>query len=85
MAKLLPVKPVESLEKDKVKQLAALIKGCIPDCKLEYFPADPEKACNRLQGFLCLWYQPQATRKQMRGKLSQKPVEGWKAMRQKRL
>jgi len=40
---------VERLEKDKVKQLAALIKGCIPDCKLEDFPADPGKACNRLQ------------------------------------
>ena len=63
MAKLLPVKPVERLEKDKVKQLAALIKGCIPDCKLEYFPADPEKACNRLQAFLCLWYPATSNKK----------------------
>ena len=63
-AKLLPVKPVERLEKDKVKQLAALIKGCIPDCKLEDFPADPEKACKRLQAFLCLWYPATSNKKQ---------------------
>ena len=63
MAKLLPVKPVERLEKDKVKQLAALIKGCIPDCKLEDFPADPEKACKRLQTFLCLWYPSTSNKK----------------------
>lgn len=81
MAKLLPVKPVERLEKDKVKQLAALIKGCIPDCKLEYFPADPEKACNRLQAFLCLWY-PATSNKTADERKAFSPVEGWKAMRQ---
>lgn len=63
MAKLLPMKPVERLDKDKVKQLAALIRGCIPDCKLEDFPADPEKACKRLQTFLCLWYPATSNKK----------------------
>ena len=63
MAKLLPLKPVERLDKDTVKQLAALIRGCVPDCKLEDFPADPEKACKRLQTFLCLWYPATSNKK----------------------
>ena len=42
----------------------------------------PAKGC---KPFCVCGTHPQATRKQMRGKLSQKPVEGWKPMRQKRL
>ena len=44
--KLLPAKPEERQRKDKVKQLAALIKGCVPDRKLEHVLILPEKAAN---------------------------------------
>ena len=66
--KLLPAKPEERQRKDKVKQLAALIKGCVPDRKLEHVLTLPEKAAN-----LC-GPQPQTTRR-MRRNPFQKHVE----------
>ena len=50
--------PLSSKNKN-VDGLTAMIKGCIPNCNTETFPADPEKACLRLGHFLKMWYQHQ--------------------------
>lgn len=38
------------------KSLAALIRGSIPNCSAEDFPANPEEGCKRMATFLNLWY-----------------------------
>ena len=59
----LPIKPATGLEKPVEKSLVALIKGCLPHCRVDDFPADPEKACKRQRNFLALWYNTGSMRK----------------------
>ena len=49
--------PVSGNKEEATAALSAMIKGCIPTCDTETFPADPEKACLRLGHFLKMWYQ----------------------------
>ena len=44
------------IQEGEEKGLAALVRGCLPNAKVEDFPPDPEKACKRLHTFLGLWY-----------------------------
>ena len=62
MATLL-IKPATGLEKPVEKSLVALIKGCLPHCRVDDFPADLEKACKRQRNFLALWYNTSSMRK----------------------
>ena len=60
----LPIKPAKGSEKpDLKKSLVALIKGCLPNCRVDDFPADPEKACKRQRNFLALWCNTSSMRK----------------------
>lgn len=60
----LPIKPAKGSEKPELeKSLVALIKGCLPNCRVDDFPADPEKACKRQRNFLALWYNTSSMRK----------------------
>ena len=60
----LPIKPARGPQKPElVKSLVALIKGCLPNCRVDDFPADPENACKRQHQFLTLWYNTSCMRK----------------------
>ena len=60
----LPVKPAKGSRKPEVtKSLVAIIKGSLPNCRVEDFPADPENACKRQSSFLSLWYNTSNMRK----------------------
>ena len=60
----LPIKPARGPQKPElVKSLVALIKGCLPNCRVDDFPANPENACKRQHQFLTLWYNTSCMRK----------------------
>ena len=60
----LPIKPARGPQKPELgKSLVALIKGCLPNCRVDDFPADPENACKRQHQFLTLWYNTSCMRK----------------------
>ena len=60
----LPIKSARGSQKPELgKSLVALIKGCLPNCRVDDFPADPETACKRQRSFLTLWYSTSCMRK----------------------
>lgn len=55
----LPLQKGESAEEPGTrlqKSLAAVIRGCIPNCSPEDFPADPETGCKNMATFLNVWF-----------------------------
>ena len=46
-----------------INELAALVKGFVPNCGPDDFLADPENACLRHAGFLKLWLQKKSLSK----------------------